>query len=62
MRKENLVNNPGCGNSYNEMKYKIFRSCTNNFDLIKIEVIYIHLDKPKLCKQKEFDYLLSLFS
>ena len=57
-----LVKNPVCGSSYNEMRFKILRSCTNIFELIKIEAIYIHLNKPKLCKQKEFDYSLSLFS
>ena len=59
---EHLVKNPACGNSYSEMRFKILRSCTNIFDLVKIEAIYIHLHKPKLCKQKEFDYSLSLFS
>ena len=59
---EHLVKHPVCGKSYNEMRFKILRSCTNNFDLVKIEAIYIHLNKPKLCKQKEFDYSLSLFS
>ena len=59
---EHLVKNSVCGNNYREMRFKILRSCTYNFDLIKVEAIYIHLNKPKLCKQKEFDYSLSLFS
>ena len=59
---EHLVNNSVYGNSYSEMRFKILRSCTNIFDLVKIEAIYIHLNKPKLRKQKEFDYSLSLFS
>ena len=58
---EHLVKNPKCGNNYSETKFKVLRSCTNIFDLIKIEAIYIHLDKPELCKQREFDYSLSLF-
>ena len=49
---EHLVKNPVCGNSYNEMRFKVLRSCTNNFDLVKIEAIYIHLNKPKLCNKK----------
>ena len=38
--------------------------CNNyvTFDLVKIESIYIHLNKPKLSRQKEFDYSLFLFS
>ena len=37
--------------------------CNNyvTFDLVKIESIYIHLNKPKSSRQKEFDYSLSLF-
>ena len=59
---EYFVKNPICGNSYSEMKFKILRSCTNIFDLVKIEAIYIHLNKPKSCKQKEYNESLSLFS
>ena len=59
---EHLIKNPICGKNFNDSSFKILRSSTNNFDLIKIEAIYIHLNKPKLCKQKEFDYSVSLFS
>ena len=44
------------------MMLKTLRSCTSNFDLVKIEAIYINLNKPKSCQQKEFNYSLSLFS
>ena len=59
---EHLIKNPICGKNFNDSSFKILRSTANNFDLIKIEAIYIHLNKPKLCKQKEFDYSVSLFS
>ena len=59
---EHLIKNPVCGISYNETKFKILRCCTNVFDMVKIEAIHIDLNKPKLCKQKDFDYSLSLFS
>ena len=59
---EHLVKNSVCGNSYSEMRFKVLRSCTNIFDLVTIKAIYIHLNKPKLCKQTKFDYSLSLFS
>ena len=39
---EHLVKHLVCGKSYNEMRSKILRSCTNNFDLVKIKAIYIH--------------------
>ena len=38
-----------------------FRKCYNNYDLIKLEVILIVINKPKLNKQKDFDYVVSLF-
>ena len=59
---EHLVENPVCENGYSEMRFKILRSCTNIYDLVKIEPIYIHSNKPKLCKQKELDYSLYSFS
>ena len=59
---ENLIKNPIFGKNFNDSSFKILKSTTNNFDLIKIEAITIHLNKPKLCKQKEFDYSVSLFS
>ena len=59
---EHFVKNIICEKSYNERKFKILRSCNNIFDLVKIEAVYIYLNKPKLCKQKDFDYLISLLS
>ena len=45
---EHLVKNPVCGNSYNEMRFKILRNCMNNLDLFKVEAIeMLHLNKPK---------------
>ena len=59
---EQRVKNSVCWNSYSEIRFKILRSCTNNFDLVKIKATYINLNKPKIFKQKELDYSLSLFS
>ena len=49
---EHLVKNPVCGNSYSEMRFKILRSCTKIFDLIRKVAIYIHLNKQKLYSNK----------
>ena len=43
-------------------RFKIVKICNNVFDLIKLEAICILLKKPVLCKQKDFDYTVSLFS
>ena len=44
---EPLMKNPVYRNSYSKMRFKILRSCTNIWDLIKIEALYIHLNKSK---------------
>ena len=59
---EHLVNHPNCANNYNRDRFKIIKSCYNVFDLIKLEAICILLRKPNLCKHKEFDYTVSLFT
>ena len=51
---EHIVKNLVCGVSYNEMRFKTLRSCTDNFDIVKIEAIYIDLNKPKI-KTKFFE-------
>ena len=43
-------------------RFKIIRNCFSISDLIKLEAICILIRKHKLCKQKGFDYTVSLFS
>ena len=59
---ELLVNNSTCANSYNINRFKIIKTCSNVFDLVKLEVICTFIMKPVLCKQKFFNYTVSLFS
>ena len=59
---EHLIDNTTCTNSYIMNRFKIIKTCNNVFDLIKLEDICILLRKPVLCKQKDFDYTVSLFS
>ena len=49
-------------NSYKINRFKIIKTCSNVFDLIKLEAVCILLRKPVSCKQKDFDYTVSLFS
>ena len=50
---KNLIKESICEKkNYNETKFTILKSCTNISDLIKIETIYIYLNKPKLYKQR----------
>ena len=59
---EHLINNASCAEKYNISMFSILKQCANKFDLIKMEAILIHLYKPDLCKQKEFDYSVALFN
>ena len=59
---EHLVNHPNCANNYNRNRFKIIKSCNNVFELMKLEAICILLRKPTLCKHKEFDYTVTLFT
>ena len=59
---EHLVDNLDCTSSYNLKIFKSIKDCFNIFDFIKFEAICILIRKPKLCKHKNFDYTVSLFS
>ena len=59
---ENLVNNRECARKNDLSRFKIIRHCNNVNDLIKMDTIFIYLEKPLVCKQQEFDYKVSLFS
>ena len=58
---EHLVNSTNCANNYDPSRFKILYNCTSSMDLVRLEAISIFLNKPELCKQKEFDYRVSLF-
>ena len=58
---EHLFDNSICANTYNIDRFKIIKTCTNIFVLIKLEAICILLRKPVLCKQKDFDYTVYSF-
>ena len=59
---EHLVNNLDCAGSYNLKRFKITKNCFQISDLIKLEANCILLRRPTLCKPKNFDYTVSIFS
>ena len=59
---EHLVNKSDCASNYNLKRFKTIKNCFSISDLIKLEAICILMRKPKLCKHKDFDYTVSLFS
>ena len=58
---EHLINNTDCANNYLLSRFEVMSHCNNVVDLVRLEAISIFLKKPELCKQKEFDYKVSLF-
>ena len=59
---EHLVNNPSYGNNFEIYNFSVMRQCSNILNLIRLKAILKHLNKPNLCKKKEFDYTIALFS
>ena len=59
---EHLVNNTNCASNYNMNRCKIIKNCFSISDFIKLKAVCILIRKPKLCKQKDFYYTVSLFS
>ena len=59
---EHLVLNHICAQNFNLERFKIIKTCYNVYDLIKMEAICILNRKPTLCRQKEFDYNVVLFT
>ena len=57
-----LMNSQSWALKFNLQRYKIIKSCYNVFESSKMEVIYILIIKPILCRQNKFDYSVSLFN
>ena len=53
--------NVDCANNYDLFIFKVTNNCKNSIDLVRLKAISVFLNKPQLCKQKEFDYKISLF-
>ena len=47
---EDLINNATCAVKCELQTFKILRQYLNNFNLVRLEAILIHLKKPKLLK------------
>ena len=59
---EHLVNNQSFSESFDLKRFKIIKSYCKVFDFVKMEAICILNRKPTLCRQKEFDYSVALFT
>ena len=57
---QHLLQNPTCAHEYNDNKFSILARGRTSFHLSTLEVTYIKISKPNLCKQKEFVYGLKI--
>ena len=58
---KHLLSNKSCAENCSEDNFRIFHKCRSTFQLKVMETIYLKLNDPDLCQQKEFVFLLSLF-
>ena len=55
-----LLSNKTCAEAYNESRFRILSKCRSSYNLKIKEAVYIKLNNPNLCKQKEFIFNLAL--
>ena len=58
---QHLLENDQCAANYNEDQFSILDTARSRFHLTLLEASYIRVQRPNLCKQKEFVYTLNLF-
>ena len=58
---QHLLENDQCAANYNDDQFSILDTARSLFHLSLLEVSYITVRRPNLCKQKEFVYTLKLF-
>ena len=58
---KHLLSNKSCAETYSDDNFRILYKCRSAFQLKVMEAIYIKLNDPDLCRQKEFVFQLALF-
>ena len=58
---QHLLENDQCTLNYDNKRFSILATARSSFHLDLIEAAYIKTQRPALCKQKEFVYVLKLF-
>ena len=58
---KHLLSNKSCAETYSDDNFRILYKCRSAFQLKVMEAIYIKLNDPDLCQQKEFVFQQSLF-
>ena len=58
---QHLNTNPECAKTYTDNNFRIIGQARSSFNLSVLESVYIKIQNPVLCKQKEFIFSLRLF-
>ena len=58
---QHLLENDQCALNYDNKRFSILAAARSSFHLNLLEVAYIKIRRPVLCRQKEFVYTLKLF-
>lgn len=58
---KHLLMNKSCADAYSDAKFRILQKCRSTFSLKTMEAIFIKLNDPVLCRQKQFVFQLALF-
>ena len=56
-----LLENDQCALNYDNNRFSILATARSSFYLNLLEAVYIKIQRPALCRQKEFVYALKLF-
>ena len=59
---QHLFDNPSCAQNYHNNRFSIVTRGRNNFHLNVLESLYIKINKPVLCKQKQYIYNTLLYN
>ena len=58
---QHLLENPDCAKTYSDDNFRIIGQARSSFHLGVLESVYISMENPILCRQKEFVFSLGLF-
>ena len=58
---QHLLMNPECAKTYTDDNFRIIGQARSSFHLSVLESVYIKIQNPILCKQKDFIFSLGIF-
>ena len=59
--RQHLLTNPECTKTYTDDSFRIIGQARSSFHFNVLESVYIKIQNPVLCKQKDFIFSLGIF-